>query len=98
MLYEVLIVLIIVFNLIDLGTTLWLIENGLAIEANPFMKKTMDIGMGFFIFVKLFFVLGGVYILRKNKDRTAAKVAIWCAFVTYFLLMVYFLFNSKFTI
>jgi len=98
MLYEVLIVLIVVFNLIDLASTLWLIENGLATEANPFMKETMDMGVEIFIFVKLFFVFGGVYILKKNKDRKAAKVAIWCAFVTYSLLMIYFLLNSNLTI
>lgn len=94
MLYEVLIVLIIIFNLIDLSATLWLIENGLAIEANPFMKETMDMGTEFFIFIKLFLVIGGLYILKKNKNRKAAKVAIWSAFVTYFLLMIYFLLNS----
>tara|TARA_Y100001973_G_scaffold72373_1_gene105507 strand:- start:236 stop:532 length:297 start_codon:yes stop_codon:yes gene_type:complete len=98
MLYEALIILIVVFNLIDLVTTLWLIENGLAVEANPFMKEAMDMGVEIFIFVKLFFVLGGLYILRRNKDRKAAKVAIWSAFVTYFLLMIYFLLNSNFTI
>ena len=98
MLYEALIILIVVFNLIDLVATLWLIENGLAVEANPFMKEAMDMGVDIFIFVKLFFVLGGLYILRRNKDRKAAKVAIWSAFVTYFLLMIYFLLNSSFTI
>jgi len=98
MLYEALIILIVVFNLIDLVTTLWLVENGLAVEANPFMKEAMDMGVEIFIFVKLFFVLGGLYILRRNKDRKAAKVAIWSAFVTYFLLMIYFLLNSNFTI
>ena len=98
MLYEALIILIVVFNLIDLVTTLWLVENGLAVAANPFMKEAMDMGVEIFIFVKLFFVLGGLYILKRNKDRKAAKVAIWFAFVTYFLLMIYFLLNSNFTI
>ena len=93
-----LIILIIVFNLIDLGATLWLIENSLAIEANPFMQETLNIGTEFFIAVKLFLVLGGVYILRKNKNRKAAKIAIWTAFISYFLLMLYFLFNSYFII
>jgi len=98
MLYEILIILIIIFNLIDLASTLWLIENGLAVEANPFMKETMDMGIGFFIFIKLFLVLGGLYILKKNKNRKAAKIGIWAAFVTYFVLMLYFLFNTNITI
>ena len=98
MLYEVLITLIIVFNIIDLGVTLWLIENGLATEANPFMQQTLDLGIAFFIAVKLFLVLGGTYILIKNKNRKAAKVAIWAAFSTYLVLMLYFWFNTCATI
>ena len=94
MLYELLIILIIVFNIIDLSVTLWLIENGLAVEANPFMQQTLDYGIVFFIVVKLFLVFGGAYILIKNKNRKAAKVAIWTAFCTYFLLMLYFWLNT----
>jgi len=98
MLYEVLIILIIIFNLIDLSATLWLLEKGLAIESNPFMQETLDLGTGFFITIKLFLVFGGVYILRKNKNRKAAKVAIWGAFITYSILMLYFLFNTCITL
>ena len=98
MLYEVLIILIIIFNIIDLFVTLWLLENGLAVEANPFMQETLELGSDFFIAIKLFLVFGGIYILRRNKDKKAAKVAIWCAFITYFILMLYFLFNTCFAI
>ena len=94
MLYELLIIFIIIFNVVDLCATLWLLENELAIEINPFMAQTLDFGVEFFIAIKLFLVLGGAYILRKNKDKKAAKVAIWCAFITYFILMLYFLFNT----
>jgi predicted transporter len=98
MLYEILILLILIFNLIDLSATLWLLENGLAIEANPFMQETLNLGTGFFIIIKLFLVFGGVYILRKNKNRKAAKAAIWAAFITYSILMLYFLFNICITL
>jgi|TARA_Y100000310_G_scaffold343558_1_gene451798 hypothetical protein len=94
MLYELLLILIIVFNIIDLCATLWLLENGLAVEINPFMQHTLDLGIVFFIAIKLFLVLGGVYILRKNKNKKAAKVAIWSAFTVYLILMFYFLFNT----
>ena len=98
MLYDLLIIFIIIFNVVDLCATLWLLENGLAIEINPFMAQTLDFGVEFFIAIKLFLVLGGVYILRKNKDKKAAKIAIWSAFITYLILMFYFLFNTCITI
>ena len=94
MLYELLLILIVVFNVIDLCATLWLLETGLAVEINPFMQHTLDLGILFFVGIKLFLVLGGVYILRKNKNKKAAKVAIWSAFIVYFILMLYFLFNT----
>ena len=65
MLYEVLIILIIIFNIVDLCATLWLLENGLAVEANPFMQETLELGVDFFIAIKLFLVFGGINIKKK---------------------------------
>ena len=42
MLYDVLIVHIIVFNLIDICVTLWLVSNQIAIEANPLMAQAIE--------------------------------------------------------
>ncbi len=70
------------------------IRKWIAVEANPFMQETLELGVDFCIAIKLFLVFGGIYILRRNKDKKAAKVAIWCAFITYFILMLYFLFNT----
>ena len=93
MLYDVLIAYIITFNLVDIYTTLWLINNQLAIEVNPLMVQALEYGYIFFIFTKLILVLGGCYILRKNKDKTIAKCSILIAFVVYFILMLYFWIN-----
>ena len=96
MLYDILIAYIISFNLIDIYATLWLINNNLAVEANPIMYEALENGQAFFIFVKLFLVLAGCYILRKNIDKYIAKVSVWLAFFIYLSLMLYFWFNTCF--
>ena len=40
----------------------------------------------------------GVSMYNGAKNRKAAKIAIWTAFISYFLLMLFFLFNSYFII
>ena len=93
MLYDILIAYIIVFNLIDICVTLWLINNQLAVEVNPLMLEALEYGYVFFVLIKLILVLGGCYILRKNKDKAIAKYSILTAFVVYFILMLYFWIN-----
>ena len=93
MLYDILIAYIITFNLADTCITLWLIHNQLAIEVNPLMLQALEYGYIFFIFTKLILVLGGCYILRKNKDKAIAKYSILVAFMVYFILMLYFWIN-----
>jgi len=96
MLYDVLIVYIVSFNLVDIYATLWFIDNELATEANPLMSEALNIGITFFIFAKLFLVVGGCYILRKNIDKKLARYSIWSAFFLYFSLMLYFWINTCF--
>ena len=93
MLYDVLIAYIISFNLIDICATLWFVNNNLAIEANPLMFEALEKGAVFFVSIKLFLVIGGCYILKKNKDKKIARYSILTAFVVYFTLMLYFWFN-----
>tara|TARA_R100001129_G_C5292369_1_gene240042 strand:- start:42 stop:338 length:297 start_codon:yes stop_codon:yes gene_type:complete len=94
MLYDILIAYIITFNLVDIYATLWFIKNNLAIEANPLMYEALNIGTAFFIFSKLFLVIGGCYILKKNIEKKIARYSIWIAFILYSLLMLYFWFNT----
>jgi len=93
MLYDVLIAYIITFNLVDIFTTLWLIHNQMAVEVNPLMLQALEYGYAFFVCTKLILVLGGCYILKKNKDMVIAKYSIITAFVVYFILMMYFWIN-----
>ena len=94
MLYDILIAYIITFNVIDIYATLWFINNKLAIEINPLMCEALETGVIFFIFVKLFLVVGGCYILKKNQDKKIARYSILVAFAVYFTLMLYFLINT----
>jgi len=96
MLYDVLIAYIVFFNIVDIYATLWFINNELATEANPLMSEALNIGITFFIFAKLFLVIGGCYILRKNIDKKIARYSIWTAFVLYSSLMLYFWINTCF--
>jgi len=93
MFYNILIAYIITFNLIDIYATLWFINNSLAIEANPLMFQALEYGAGFFVCAKLILVIGGCYILGKNKDKKIARHSILAAFVVYLVLMLYFWFN-----
>jgi len=93
MFYNILIACIITFNLIDIYATLWFIDNSLAIEANPLMFQALEHGADFFICVKLILVIGGCYILGKNKDKKIARYSILTAFTVYLVLMLYFWFN-----
>ena len=93
MLYDILIAYIITFNLVDIYITLWLISNHMAIEVNPLMLQALDYGYTFFVFTKLILVLGGCYILSRNKDKKIARYSILLAFVVYFILMLYFCAN-----
>ena len=94
MLYDVLIAYIITFNIIDVYATLWFINNKLAIEVNPLMCEALEMGVAFFICIKLFLVTAGCYILKKNQDKKIARYSILVAFVVYFILMLYFLINT----
>ena len=93
MLYDVLIVYIITFNLVDTFVTLWLISNQFAVEVNPLMSQALEYGYTFFVLTKLILVFGGCYILKKNKDKAVARYSILTAFVVYFILMLYFWIN-----
>ena len=93
MFYNILIAYIITFNLIDIYATLWFINNSLAVEANPLMFQALEYGSGFFVCAKLVLVIGGCYILGKNKDKKIARYSILIAFVIYLALMLYFWFN-----
>jgi hypothetical protein len=83
---------ILVFNLMDGVLTLGVIYSGVASEANPLMKFSLDSwGAVGFMIVKLTLVSLGVLLLWRLRHRRSAVAAIFGAAGVYALLLVYHL-------
>ena len=94
--YEILLVLIIIFNLVDISVTSTVVSLGLAYEVNPFMEVALDWGIPYFIIIKLSIIFGGCYLLWKRRDKTFARAGIVTCFLVYLSLMIHFIiFFSK---
>lgn len=78
-------------NLLDAVFTLWWVRHGLAVEANALLSDlAADHPMGF-VLVKLALVsLGSVFLWRLRR-RPLAVVAIFGAFLIYYLVLLYHL-------
>jgi hypothetical protein len=80
---------VLVLNLLDAIFTLVWVQGGLAHEANLFIDRLME-GYGFpFIAVKLGLVGMGSWLLWQRREHPTAVVAIFIAFVAYYLVLLY---------
>jgi hypothetical protein len=80
---------VLVLNLLDAIFTLVWVQNGLAREANLMIDRLME-GYGFrFIAVKLGLVGMGSWVLWQRREHPTAVVAIFIAFVAYYLVLLY---------
>lgn len=82
---------ILVLNLFDAVATLVWLEMGMAVEANPVMEYFLRYGPVLFVTIKLGLVSGGTLFLWHQRERPLAVVAIFIAFLAYYLLMLYHL-------
>lgn len=89
--YEILLVLIIIFNLVDISVTSTVVSLGLAYEVNPFMEVALDWGIPYFIVIKLLIIVLGCYLLWKRRDKAFAKAGIITCFLVYLSLMLHFI-------
>ena len=89
--YNILLVLILIFNLVDISVTSTIVSLGLAYEVNPFMEVTLGWGIVYFVLIKLFIMCGGCYLLWKRKETFFAKAGIIICFLVYFVLMLHFI-------
>jgi hypothetical protein len=55
--------------LVDMVLTLWLIQAGLAAEANPLMRDLLAQGVIWFIGFKCLFTFGPLYLLERVAQR-----------------------------
>ena len=61
-------------SLVDLVLTLWLIQRGLAAEANPLMAMLLSLGVGYFIAFKCLCTFGPLTALEMLAQRHSDMV------------------------
>ncbi len=85
--------ILVVISIADLIITLVLLTKG-AVEANPWMKSYLIMGVGYFILVKVMFVVGPIAILewaRRHRPqfvKQMSRLAIAAYLTSYFSFMV----------
>lgn len=85
--------ILIVICIADLIITLALLTKG-AVEANPWMKSYLEMGVGYFILIKVMFVIGPIAILewaRRHRPqfvKQMSRLAIAAYLASYFSFMV----------
>jgi len=79
---------LLVLNLLDAIFTLLWVTSGLATEANPMMAELLRSQPVLFMLGKLALVGGGSYLLWRRRRRPLAVVAIFIAFLCYYLILL----------
>ena len=80
---------VLVLNLLDALFTLVWVRFGFAREANLMIDKLIDHQPLVFIAVKLGLVGMGSWLLWQRRDHPTAVVAIFIAFLVYYLVLLY---------
>lgn len=84
------IIAVLALNTLDAGLTLYVVLNGLATEANPFMETLIDRPI-LFVVVKTALVVFGCRLLWGLKKRPLAVMAIFFAFLVYYGVLLFHL-------
>jgi len=81
--------LTLVLNLVDLVATLFFVEGGYAVEANPLMARLLELGAAPFALGKLLLVTAGVLVLWRYRARLLSQVGSVAVCAVYASLGVY---------
>jgi hypothetical protein len=84
-------VLAIIFNLIDVVATTYLITTGSGYELNPLMAWLQGFGIEWFIFYKTVVVTGLVLFLMALHKHKNASFSLQLVTFTYALLVLYYI-------
>ena len=84
---------VLIFNLLDLVFTVYYIEAGTAVEANPLMAAAYAASPMHFALLKLSLALLGITLLYRVRETRAAELALRAVTVTYGFLVAYHLAN-----
>jgi hypothetical protein len=82
---------VLILNLLDAVFTLIWVRAGLAREANALMRELVNEHAVLFVVTKLGLVSLGSLLLWRWRERAGAVVAIFLAFLAYYLVLLYHL-------
>lgn len=80
---------VLVLNLLDAILTLWWVTNGLAVEANTFLRDLVVEDPLQFVLAKIALVSLGSVFLWRLRYRPLAVIAIFGAFFVYYLVLLH---------
>jgi len=92
-LLKILLVSTLLFNVVDVIVSTYLIYYGAVDEANPVMEMYLGLGIIPFIMAKVVLVGGGCVILWRHRERFLARVGTYLVFSYYLSLMGYFIYG-----
>ena len=92
-LLKILLVSTLLFNVVDVIVSTYLIYYGAVDEANPVMEMYLGLGIIPFILAKVVLVGGGCVILWRNREKFLARVGTYVVFSYYLSLMGYFVYG-----
>ena len=81
------------FNVVDVIVSTYLIYYGEVDEANPVMEMYLGLGIIPFIIAKVVLVGGGCLILWRHREKFLARAGIYVVFSYYLSLMGYFVYG-----
>jgi hypothetical protein len=81
------------FNVVDIIVSTYLIYYGEVDEANPVMEMYLGLGIIPFILAKVVLVGGGCVILWRHREKFLARAGIYVVFSYYLSLMGYFIYG-----
>ncbi len=82
---------VLVLNLLDALFTLWWVRTGLAVEANALFADLVSERPIMFVLAKLGLVSLGSIVLWLRRHHPLAVIAIFGAFLVYYLVLLYHL-------
>tara|TARA_R110002110_G_scaffold311708_1_gene525223 strand:- start:590 stop:901 length:312 start_codon:yes stop_codon:yes gene_type:complete len=92
-LLKILLVSTLLFNVVDVIVSTYLIYYGEVDEANPVMEMYLGLGIIPFILAKVVLVGGGCVILWRHREKFLARAGTYVVFSYYLSLMGYFVYG-----
>jgi len=78
---------IFILSLVDGTLTIYSLDMGIAVEANPIMSYLIAKSILLFLFTKAFLTFLGLVILYKNMEKYIARIALSLIFLLYTLII-----------